>query len=104
MRVALSCESASTASAGNHRGSPLILTLCRGLGEAFFGQAIAFYLTLWYLKSELAKRIGLFIRYLSSLVLSELGSSQADLRAQRWFARGSFRVSRPISRGTRPSN
>ncbi|GAA5880205.1 hypothetical protein JCM3774_006085 [Rhodotorula dairenensis] len=44
--------------------SPGGLYACRlvvGLGEAFFGQAIAFYLTLWYLKSELAKRIGLFI-------------------------------------------
>ncbi|POY70839.1 hypothetical protein BMF94_6252 [Rhodotorula taiwanensis] len=40
------------------------LYVCRlfiGLGEAFFGQAIAFYLTLWYLKTELAKRIGFFI-------------------------------------------
>lgn len=40
------------------------LYVCRlfiGLGEAFFGQAIAFYLTLWYLKGELAKRVGLFI-------------------------------------------
>ncbi|POY71015.1 hypothetical protein BMF94_5940 [Rhodotorula taiwanensis] len=44
--------------------NPAGLYVCRlfvGLGEAFFGQAIAFYLTLWYLKSELAKRIGLFI-------------------------------------------
>ncbi|GAA5968251.1 hypothetical protein JCM8115_006170 [Rhodotorula mucilaginosa] len=54
--IGATCQAAVTSPGG--------LYACRlvvGLGEAFFGQAIAFYLTLWYLKSELAKRIGLFI-------------------------------------------
>lgn len=40
------------------------LFVCRlfvGVGEAFFGQAMAFHLSLWYTKKDLAKRVGLFI-------------------------------------------
>ncbi|GAA5991558.1 hypothetical protein JCM10908_005762 [Rhodotorula pacifica] len=40
------------------------LYVCRllvGIGESFFGNAIAFYLSLWYRQTELAKRIGLYI-------------------------------------------
>ncbi|GAA5861871.1 hypothetical protein JCM1840_006860 [Sporobolomyces johnsonii] len=53
---------AATCQAGTQ--NPAGLYVCRlfvGVGEALFGQAMAFHLTLWYTKRELAKRIGLFI-------------------------------------------
>lgn len=54
--IAATCQAAVQNRAG--------LFVCRlfiGLGEAFFGQAMALHLTYWYTKSDLAKRIGLFI-------------------------------------------
>ncbi|TNY24166.1 major facilitator superfamily domain-containing protein [Rhodotorula diobovata] len=54
--VAATCQAAVTNPAG--------LYVCRlgvGVGEAFFGQAMALYFTLWYTRKELSKRIGLFI-------------------------------------------
>ncbi|BGO88676.1 hypothetical protein NBRC10512v2_000621 [Rhodotorula toruloides] len=53
---------ATTCQAATH--NPAALYVCRlfiGVGEAFFGQAMALYLSFWYTKQELAKRIGLFI-------------------------------------------
>lgn len=41
--------------------SSLPFRLFVGIGEAMFGNAIAFYLSLWYKQSELSKRIGLYI-------------------------------------------
>ncbi|BGP56092.1 hypothetical protein JCM8202v2_003703 [Rhodotorula sphaerocarpa] len=54
--ISLSIPAGVTSPAGLYVGRLFV-----GVGEACFGQAIAFYLTLWYTKSELAKRIGLFI-------------------------------------------
>ncbi|KAL7411142.1 major facilitator superfamily domain-containing protein [Mrakia frigida] len=54
--IGATCQAGATNPAG--------LYVCRafvGIGEAMFGQAIAFYLTYWYKKEELAKRVGLFI-------------------------------------------
>ncbi|GAA5823381.1 hypothetical protein JCM10212_005675 [Sporobolomyces blumeae] len=54
--IAATCQAAAMNPAG--------LYVCRlfvGVGEAMFGQAMAFHLTLWYTKTELARRIGLFI-------------------------------------------
>lgn len=44
--------------------NPAGVYVCRlfvGVGEAMFGQSMALYFTFWYRKSEVAKRIGLFI-------------------------------------------
>ncbi|GAA5900441.1 hypothetical protein JCM6882_001247 [Rhodosporidiobolus microsporus] len=54
--IATSCQAGVTNPAG--------LYVCRlfiGVGESFFGQAMALYFTFWYRKNEIAKRIGLFI-------------------------------------------
>lgn len=54
--IAATCQAAAYNPAG--------LFVCRlfvGVGEAMFGQAMAFYLSLWYSKHDLAKRVGLFI-------------------------------------------
>ncbi|WWC86436.1 uncharacterized protein L201_001313 [Kwoniella dendrophila CBS 6074] len=54
--VAASCQSAVQNPAG--------LYVCRlfvGIGEAMFGQAMALHLSYWYCKSDLSKRVGLFI-------------------------------------------
>jgi MFS family permease len=54
--IAATCQAATFNRAG--------LFVCRlfvGVGEAFFGQAMAFHLSLWYTKHDLAKRVGLFI-------------------------------------------
>lgn len=43
--------------------NPAGLYVCRlfvGVGEAMFGQSMALYLAMWYSKTELAKRVGLF--------------------------------------------
>ncbi|WVQ82750.1 hypothetical protein IAT38_004882 [Cryptococcus sp. DSM 104549] len=54
--VAATCQAAVTNKAG--------LYVCRlfvGVGESMFGQAMALHLSFWYTKSDLAKRVGLFI-------------------------------------------
>lgn len=54
--IAATCQAAAHQKAG--------LYVCRlfvGIGEAMFGQAMAFHLSLWYTKRDLAKRVGLFI-------------------------------------------
>ena len=54
--IAATCQAATFNRAG--------LFVCRlfvGVGEAMFGQAMAFHLSLWYTKTDLAKRVGLFI-------------------------------------------
>ena len=54
--IAATCQAAAFNRAG--------LFTCRlfvGIGEAMFGQAMAFHLSLWYTKRDLAKRVGLFI-------------------------------------------
>lgn len=54
--VAATCQAATF--------NPASLYVCRlfvGVGEALFGQAMAFYLSIYYQKTELAKRVGLFI-------------------------------------------
>ncbi|GFZ45527.1 hypothetical protein JCM24511_03253 [Saitozyma sp. JCM 24511] len=54
--IAATCQAATFNRAG--------LFVCRlfvGIGEACFGQAMAFHLSLWYTKHDLAKRVGLFI-------------------------------------------
>jgi len=54
--IAATCQAAAYNRAG--------LFVCRlfvGVGEAMFGQAMAFHLSLWYTKRDLAKRVGLFI-------------------------------------------
>jgi MFS family permease len=54
--IAATCQAATFNRAG--------LFVCRlfvGIGEACFGQAMAFHLSLWYTKRDLAKRVGLFI-------------------------------------------
>jgi MFS family permease len=54
--IAATCQAAAFNPAG--------LYVCRlfvGIGESMFGQAMAFHLSLWYTKGDLAKRIGLFI-------------------------------------------
>ncbi|TYJ54827.1 hypothetical protein B9479_004498 [Cryptococcus floricola] len=54
--VAATCQAAAQNRAG--------LYVCRlfvGVGEAMFGQAMALHLSFWYTKSDLAKRVGLFI-------------------------------------------
>ncbi|BEI84346.1 hypothetical protein CcaverHIS002_0409500 [Cutaneotrichosporon cavernicola] len=54
--IAATCQAAVTNRAG--------LFVCRlfiGVGEAFFGQAMALHLSFWYTKRDLAKRVGFFI-------------------------------------------
>ena len=54
--IAATCQAAAQNRAG--------IFTCRlfvGIGEAMFGQAMAFHLSLWYTKRDLAKRVGLFI-------------------------------------------
>lgn len=54
--IAATCQAAAFTPAG--------LYVCRlfvGVGESMFGQAMAFHLSLWYTKQDLAKRVGLFI-------------------------------------------
>ncbi|KAK4684243.1 MFS transporter, ACS family, pantothenate transporter, partial [Tremellales sp. Uapishka_1] len=54
--VGATCQAAAYNRAG--------LYVCRllvGIGEACFGQAMALHLSFWYTKSDLAKRVGLFI-------------------------------------------
>ena len=53
---------AASAQAGTQ--NPAGVYVCRlfiGIGEAMFGQAMAFYLSLFYTRFDLAKRIGFFI-------------------------------------------
>lgn len=53
---------AATCQAAVH--NPAGLYVCRlfvGIGEALFGQAVALYFSYWYKRTELAKRVGLFI-------------------------------------------
>ncbi|BGP29184.1 hypothetical protein JCM10296v2_000922 [Rhodotorula toruloides] len=53
---------ATTCQAATHNPAALyVRRLFIGVGEAFFGQAMALYLSFWYTKQELVKRIGLFI-------------------------------------------
>ncbi|GAA5870519.1 hypothetical protein JCM16303_001509 [Sporobolomyces ruberrimus] len=54
--IGSTCQAAAFNPAGLY-----VTRLFVGVGEAMFGQAMAFHLTLWYKKEELAKRIGLFI-------------------------------------------
>jgi MFS family permease len=54
--VAATCQAATFNRAG--------LFVCRlfvGVGESMFGQAMAFHLSLWYSKADLARRVGIFI-------------------------------------------
>ncbi|KAJ6568478.1 major facilitator superfamily domain-containing protein [Mycena capillaripes] len=54
--IAATCQAAAF--------NPAAVYVCRlfvGVGEAFFGQSMALYLTYWYLPDELSKRIGLYI-------------------------------------------
>ncbi|WVF70301.1 hypothetical protein IAT40_005090 [Kwoniella sp. CBS 6097] len=54
--IAATCQAATFNKAG--------LYVCRlfvGIGEAMFGQAMALHLSYWYTKTDLAKRVGLFI-------------------------------------------
>ena len=54
--IAATCQAAAFNPAG--------LFVCRlfvGFGEAFFAQAMAFYLSLWYTKHDLAKRVGIWV-------------------------------------------
>lgn len=54
--LAAACMSATTSPAGVY-----VCRLLIGIGEAFFGQAMALLLSYWYTKHDLAKRVGLFI-------------------------------------------
>ena len=54
--IAATCQAAAV-----NRGGIFACRLFVGIGEAMFGQAMAFHLSLWYTKKDLAKRIGLFI-------------------------------------------
>ncbi|KAI9638179.1 major facilitator superfamily domain-containing protein [Dioszegia hungarica] len=54
--VAATCQAAAMNPAG-----VFVCRLFVGIGEAMFGQAMAFHLSLWYTKRDLAKRVGLFI-------------------------------------------
>ncbi|KDE03411.1 hypothetical protein MVLG_06077 [Microbotryum lychnidis-dioicae p1A1 Lamole] len=54
--IAATCQAAAKTPGGLYTARLFV-----GLGEAMFGQAMAFHLTLWYTKKELAKRVGLFI-------------------------------------------
>lgn len=44
-----------------NRAGVFVCRLFVGVGEAMFGQAMALHLSFWYTKSDLAKRVGLFI-------------------------------------------
>lgn len=53
---------AATSQAGASNPAGLYVSrLFVGIGESMFGQAMAFHLSLWYTKKDLAKRVGLFI-------------------------------------------
>ncbi|GAA5895002.1 uncharacterized protein JCM6883_002287 [Sporobolomyces salmoneus] len=54
--VGATCQAAAYNPAGLY-----VTRLFVGVGEAMFGQAMAFHLSLWYKKTELAKRVGLFV-------------------------------------------
>lgn len=54
--IAATCMAAATNPAG-----VFVCRLFIGVGEAFFGQAMALHLSFWYTKHDLAKRVGLFI-------------------------------------------
>ncbi|KAL8291709.1 hypothetical protein RQP46_001967 [Phenoliferia psychrophenolica] len=54
--IAATCQSAAFNPAGLY-----VARLFVGVGEALFGQAMALYFTYWYLPTEVAKRVGLFI-------------------------------------------
>ncbi|SCV67856.1 BQ2448_5467 [Microbotryum intermedium] len=54
--IAASCQAAATNPAGFY-----VARLFVGIGEALFGQAMSFHLSLWYTKRELARRVGFFI-------------------------------------------
>ncbi|KDE03412.1 hypothetical protein MVLG_06078 [Microbotryum lychnidis-dioicae p1A1 Lamole] len=54
--IAASCQAAATSPTGFY-----VARLFVGIGEALFGQAMSFHLSLWYTKKELARRVGLFI-------------------------------------------
>lgn len=54
--IGATCQAAAFNPAGLY-----VTRLFVGVGEAMFGQAMAFHLSLWYKKTELAKRVGLFI-------------------------------------------
>ncbi|ORX37396.1 major facilitator superfamily domain-containing protein [Kockovaella imperatae] len=52
---------ATLQAAAFNRAGLFVCRLIVGVGEAMFGQAMAFHLSLWYTKKDLAKRVGLFI-------------------------------------------
>ncbi|GAA6007931.1 hypothetical protein JCM11491_006544 [Sporobolomyces phaffii] len=54
--IGATCQAAAFNPAGLY-----VTRLFVGVGEAMFGQAMAFHLSCWYTKQELAKRVGLFI-------------------------------------------
>ncbi|KAK4698779.1 hypothetical protein P7C70_g7490, partial [Phenoliferia sp. Uapishka_3] len=54
--IAATCQSAAY-----NPGGLYVARVFVGLGEALFGQAMALYFTYWYLPTEVAKRVGLFI-------------------------------------------
>lgn len=54
--IAATCQAAV-----QNRAGVFVCRLFVGVGEAFFGQAMALYLTYFYTKHDLAKRIGFFI-------------------------------------------
>jgi MFS family permease len=54
--IAAVCQAGST-----NRAGVFVCRLFIGVGEALFGQAMAFHLSLWYTRFDLAKRIGFFI-------------------------------------------
>lgn len=41
----------------------MVCRLFIGIGEAFFGQVVSFYYSLWYTKHELSKRLAAFIGF-----------------------------------------
>lgn len=59
---ALTWSIAATCMAGvTNRAGVFVCRLFIGVGEAFFGQAMALHLSFWYTKHDLAKRVGIFI-------------------------------------------
>jgi hypothetical protein len=54
--IAATCMAAAFNPAGVY-----VCRLVIGIGEAMFGQAVALTCSYWYTKTELAKRVGIFI-------------------------------------------
>jgi MFS family permease len=54
--IAATCQAATF-----NRAGIFVCRLFVGIGESMFGQAMAFHLSLWYSKADLARRVGIFI-------------------------------------------